>query len=128
EGLVGRTAALCGPSMLGYGYVLPTSAQLVRMLDLSTGETTTVLEAGWAEQQDITGLAFAPRDACDWLLLEMRRPDDLDTRLYRLHIPTGDLTFLGDNARLLEVTADAVIYESITARVALTVRRAAFDV
>jgi hypothetical protein len=107
---------------------LSSSENIVRTLDLATGETRTALEAGRVEHQDIGALAFAPRPACDWMLVEMRHPDNLGTRLYRLHLPSGDLTVLGDNTRVLELTEAGVIYVSTTARVALTVSRAAFDV
>lgn len=128
EGLNGRSAAMCGTETLGYVDILSSSENIVRTLDLATGEARTVLETGRVEHQDIGALAFAPRPACDWMLVEMRHPDNMGTRLYRLHLSSGDLTVLGDNTRVLELTAQGVIYESTTARVALTVSRAAFEI
>ena len=128
ESLVGRSAAICGTRLLGYVYVTPDGGHTVQTRDLDTGETMTILETGRAGDQEVTALTFAPRAACDWLLLEMRRPNERESKLYRLHLPTSDLGFLGDNARVLELTAEAAIYASTTAGVAFTVQRAAFAV
>jgi hypothetical protein len=125
--LSGRSAAMCGTKTLGYVYIRPDSAVTLQTLDLEKGQTDTVLNVGQAETHDVVSLAFPPRDACDWMLVEMRYPNALETRFYRLHIPSSHLTQIGDNVRILEVGADAVIYESTAADTAFTVRRAAFD-
>lgn len=128
ENLVGRSAAICGRRLLGYVYVLPDGRHTVQTRDLAEGDTVTVLEPERVGHQDVRALVFAPREACDWLLLEMRRPNARESKLYKLHLPTGDLGFLGDNARVLELTAEGAIYESTTAGVAFTVQHATFAV
>lgn len=125
--LNGRSAAMCGTKTLGYVYIRPDSGVTLQTLDLESGRTDTVLNVGEAETHDVVSLAFPPRASCDWMLVEMRYPNALETRFYRLHIPSSHLTQIGDNVRILEVGADAVIYESTAADTAFTVRRAAFD-
>jgi hypothetical protein len=126
--LAGRSAATCGGGLLGYIYIQPEGTVTVRTLDLTTGETKAVFDRVLVESQDIFALTFAPREACDWLLMAVRRLNESNSLLYRLHIPSGDLSYLGDNARILELTADAVIYESTKAGVTFMVQRAAFEV
>jgi hypothetical protein len=126
--LSGRSAAACDNRLLGYVYIRPDRDVNIQVLELASGQTNTVLNAGSADTEDIFWLGFAPREACDWMLLEMRHPNAVESRFYALHIPSGDMTYLGDNVRILDIGPDAVIYESTTARTAFTVRRAAFDV
>ena len=128
EGLSGRSAAVCGTQSLGYVHIQPDNGVMLQTLDLTSGETRVVLGAVQIGAQDVFRLGFAPREACEWMLLEMRHPNAAESRFYRLHIPSGDLTHLGDNVRILEIGPDAVIYESTTAGTTFTVRHASFDV
>lgn len=126
--LAGRSGVWCSSDTIAFVYVVPGGRHSVQVLDVPSGRTKQVLDPATTGNQEILSLGFAPRPECDWLILTMRHPQELATRLYRLHIPSGELTRLGENARVLALTPGAIVYDSNAARVALSVERAAFEV
>lgn len=123
----GRSGVWCDSDRIAFVQVTPDGLHTVQVLDIGTAQITQALDTQTAGGQEILSLSFAPRPECDWLILTMRRPQELVARLYRLHVPTGELTRLGENTRIIALSPEALVYDSNTARVALSVEYATFE-